>query len=259
LDDLLRVTLRGGWPGSLDFTPEQGQFLARDYLRSLAERDVPDVDDTRRDPAKVTALLRSLARHTASTASVATIRRDTAGTLGDELSKITAAAYLDGLRRLYAVIEVPAWSPNLRSATRLKSAPKRLLADPSLAVAALQATGAMMKSDLNTLGFVFEALCLRDLLAITESLGGMVYHYQDDSGLEADAVVELPDGSWAAIEIKLGFNQIDAAAASLLRLAAKLDYTQRRRGQLIALVGLGAFPHTRADGVHVIPIEHLGR
>jgi predicted AAA+ superfamily ATPase len=156
------------------------------------------------------------------------------------------------------VDDVPAWSPRLRSRTRLRVAPTRHFADPSLAVAALRATPARLLSDIEWLGFLFESLVVRDLRAYAGHLGGSVYHYRDETGLEVDAIVELPDGRWAGFEVKLGAGRVEEGAASLRKLAARVD--PKAAGQPLALGVITAtgYGYTRDDGVAVIPIGTLG-
>jgi predicted AAA+ superfamily ATPase len=178
---------------------------------------------------------------------------------GEDATEATLRTYLDALRRLYVLEELPGWSPNLRSSAKLRKSPKRFLVDPSLAVAGLGATPLTLRDDLNTLGFVFEAMCLRDLLVLADNLGASVAHYSEASGLEADAVWTLPDGRWAAFEIKLGHNQVDDAARHLLALAEKLAAQGvAPPAALVVIVGVGAIAQTRPDGVHVVPVGLLG-
>ena len=171
----------------------------------------------------------------------------------------TVRDYLDALTRLFVLESIPAWVPANRSRARLRVAPKRMLADPSLAAAALGLTPDALLADLNTLGFLFEAMCLRDLATYCGAVGASLRHYRDETGLEADALVVGPDGSWAAIEIKLGVNQTDAAAGSLLTLCTKLAASgERPPSALVVVVGVGAVAHRREDGVYVVPIDLLG-
>jgi predicted AAA+ superfamily ATPase len=259
LDEVIALIRRGGWPGVMDLSADDAQVIAHSYLSELAESDISDVDKIRRDPVKVMALLRSLARHTATIAQVPTIRRDMTEQFGTAATDLTIRAYLDALQRLYVLEEIPAWAPHLRSSAALRTSPKRLLVDPSLAAAGLGATHETLRNDLNTLGFLFESMVLRDLLIYATMSGGAISHYRDDAGLEADCIVTMPDGRWGAFEIKLGFNQVDEAANHLRRLANKLTNAgQPPPTALTVIVGIGSFAHTRPDGVHVIPLDQLG-
>jgi predicted AAA+ superfamily ATPase len=259
LDGLIEVACRGGWPGALGLNAGQGRRLASGYLRRLAESDITEAGKAARNPAKTGPFLRSLARHSATLASVATIRKDMAQAFGATATDVTVTAYLGALRRLYVLEEVPPWAPKLRSRTPLRRAPKRLLADPSLMVAGLGAGPAGLKADLDTFGFVFETLVLRDLSAFADALGAELAHYRDDEGLEADAVLVFPDARWAAVEVKLGFDQVDAAAQALLSLARQVRGGGGDPPAFLAVVvGVGALAQTRPDGVHVVPVDLLG-
>jgi predicted AAA+ superfamily ATPase len=259
LRGLARLAARGGWPGAIDLPTAGGMELARAYLDTVATTDISAAGGVERDPARVRALLGSLARNTATLASITTVARDIGDRFGETLSLSSARAYLAVLRRMYLIEEIPAWSPAVRSPIRVRTSPKRMLADPSLAVAALGLTPDTLLADLKTFGLVFESLCLRDLLVYADALGGWLFHYHDAKELEADAVLTLPDGRWAAIEIKLGFNQVDKAAASLLKLRDKLTAAGDRPPACLAvIVGVGAHAHTRPDGVTVIPVDALG-
>jgi predicted AAA+ superfamily ATPase len=258
LDDVLRVICRGGWPGSLDLDLPEAIVLARSYIDHLAESDISEVDDVSRNHYKVRAFLGSLARHTSVPVQIPTLRRDMSA-LETTATDATIRAYMDALRKLYVLEEIPAWGSHLRSREPLKATPKRLLADPSLAVASLGATPDRLKADLNTLGFLFESLCLRDLLVIGDAIDASVHHYRDGNGLEADAILNLPDNRWAGVEIKLGFNEVETAAASLTRLSKKVEGDGRPApSALIVITGVGGLMETRSDGIHVVPIDQLG-
>jgi predicted AAA+ superfamily ATPase len=259
LDQVVGLACRGGWPGALGMEARQSQELASSYLDRLAFLDMSLADAVERNPAKTRPFLSSLARHSATPVSVPAIRRDMAEAFGAAATDATIRAYLDSLRKLYVLEEIPPWSPGLRSRTPLRKAPKRFLADPSLVVAGLGATPAALKADLKTLGFAFETMVLRDLLVFADALGARLAYYRDSGGLEADAVLILPDARWAALEIKLGFNQTDAAASSLLKLGAEIAGAGGSAPAFLAVVvGVGAVGRTRPDGVHVIPVDQLG-
>ena len=204
-------------------------------------------------------LLRSLARNESTLASNATLRRDIREFDDDEVSEGTIADYLTVLDRIFAVYAQPAFNPRMRSSVRVGKKPKRHLADPSLAAAALGATPERLIGDLETFGFLFEALCERDLNIYAQALDGRLFHYRDALGREIDAVVELPDGRWGAFEIKLGANQIDQAAASLIALKRDMegDATAVPPSIMVVICGMTSFAYTRPDGVMVVPITSL--
>jgi predicted AAA+ superfamily ATPase len=259
LDTIIDLVTRGGWPGSMDYPLEQAADLAANYLDSIAIAEISQVSNSHRDSYKVMALLRSLARNTATVVGLPTIERDISETSDTQLSINTIRDYLTWLERLYVLEHIPAWNPALRSPVKLRQAPKRMLVDPSLAVAGLRATPADLKADPKTLGFLFESMMLRDLLVYAHHMRATLWHYRDDADLEVDAVLTLPSGQWAAIEIKLGYTQLDSAAATLLRLHRKMaDSGDPPPTALIVIVGVGGIAHQRDDGVYVIPADLLG-
>ena len=246
----------GGWPASAGLPTASSMLTAQSYLDAVANVDVSSVDGTRRDPAKVSQLIFSLARNESTLASNKALRLD----LGSQaMADSTLRDYLNALRTIYFVDDIPAWSPALRSPVKIRSTAKHHLADPSLAAAALGATPASLSKDLKTMGLLFESLVLHDLSVYAQTIGARVLHYHDDSDLEVDAIVEMPDGNWGAFEIKLGSTQEDEAAHSVNALARKM--TERGEKDPVArcvIVGVGSIGHQRDDGVSVIPFDHFG-
>jgi len=256
LADLVELIAIGGWPGIQDLTATAALRANRDYLDEIRRLDVNRVDDRRRDPEKVGQLLRSLARNTATHASLATIARDAAG--DGVVHRETVSDHLDALIRLMVVEDQPSWAPHLRSKARLRRAPKRHFVDPSLAVAALRADPDALLADLGSLGFLFESLAVRDLRIHAQAVDAEILQYRDSNGLEVDAIVRGPGRSWAAIEVKLGVGQIDAAAETLLRFSKQIDTSRvGAPAQLAVIVGSG-YGYVREDGVAVVPIGALG-
>ncbi|MDE2293525.1 MAG: ATP-binding protein [Elusimicrobia bacterium] len=246
----------GGWPGFLGLGTEAALRAVRDYLEEARRVDVGRVDRRRRDPAKVGRLFVSLARNTATYVSAATLAADAAGdgTLKDD----TAREYLTALERLMLVEDQPPWAPHLRARSRVRGAPKRHFADPSLAAAALNADPQRLLKDLRWLGFLFESLVVRDLRVYAQRLGGRVLQYHDNTGLEVDAVVEADDGRWAAFEVKLGAGQVEEAAANLLKFAERVDQSSCGRPSALGVIVGAGYGYRRPDGVSVIPIGALG-
>lgn len=245
----------GGWPLNLGLTPAQALRALQGYIDDVCRVDVPRLDGVRRDPDGVRALLGSLARNVGTPATLASLTSDARG-VDRDMKVETTRGYLAALSRLMVVDDLPAWKPDLRSRTRLRGAPVRHLADPSLATAVLNVDPIRLVSDLEWMGFLFESLVVRELRVHAEALGGRVFHYRDNTGLEADAVIELPDGSWAAFEVKLGSSPaiVDAAARSLLRLRDRID--GKPPNALVVITGTGyALP--RPDGVLQVPIASL--
>jgi hypothetical protein len=246
----------GGWPGNLGLAVPQAQRRLRGYISEIARADVQRVDGVRRDPQVVTRLLRSLARNLATPAPIRLLRADVNGTDGN-LKEETVSSYLDALARLMITEDLPAWSPGLRSRTRLRAASVRHFVDPSLAVAAVRATPARLLADLNWFGFLFENLVVRDLRVYAQALEAQIYHYRDESGLEADAIIEMPDGQWAAFEVKLGLGEVDAAAEHLLKLKDRVDTHATGEPLALAVITGTGYGYVRDDGVAVIPIGAL--
>ena len=230
--------------------------MLRGYLGEVARVDVRRVDGVRRDPQVVTRLLRSLARNVATPAPVRLLQADVNGPDGT-MKEETLSAYLDALARLMITEDLPAWAPTLRSRTRLRASAVRHFVDPSLAVAALRATPDRLLRDLNWLGFLFENLVVRDLRVYAQALDGELFHYRDESGLEADTIIELPDGRWAAFEVKLGQAEIDRAAAQLLKLRDRIDNEANGAPTALAVISGSGFSYVRDDGVAVISFGAL--
>ena len=259
LKRLIGLIVRGGWPGSLGLPPEQAALLPAQYLDAVIDDDVYRIDGIKRDTQKMRLLLRSLARNESTTATNKTLMRDIKAVDDEDIDANTVAAYLDIFKRLFLTENQPPFSSSIRSSVRVKQAEKRHFADPSLACALLKATPAGLLGDLETLGFLFEALCERDLRIYAESFGAHLYHYQDYKNQEIDAVIELPDGQWCAFEIKLGTNQIDAAADNLLAIQRQIEADPEGKppAVLCVLCGMANAAYQRPDGVFVVPITAL--
>jgi hypothetical protein len=257
IDDLAAEIARGGWPGFRNRSLKAAIEGVRDYLGEVSRTDINQVDGVRRDPGRVERLIASLARNVATTSSVSTLARDSAGGNDEPLKDQTVAEYLSSLERLFVVENQPPWETHLRSRSRLRQAPKRHFVDPSLAVAALGADPAALLRDLNLLGFLFESLAIRDLRVYAQTIRGEIKHYRDSSGLEVDAIIESAEG-WAAIEIKLGGSDaIDDAAASLLKFAETVDTGKSGEPKFLAVVVATGYGYARPDGVQVVPLVHL--
>ncbi|MBX3144846.1 MAG: ATP-binding protein [Trueperaceae bacterium] len=245
----------GGWPSNHGADLRSALGWVRDYLQLLREVDLSRVSERRRDPLKVLALLQSIARNTATEAGAKTLADD-AEEHGEAIDRATVADYLSALTRLMVLEDQPAWSTRLRSSAALRQAPKRHFVDPSLAVAALAASPSTLIDDLEFMGLLFESLVIRDLRVYTQPLDALISHYRASDGSEVDAIINLPNGDWAAVEVKLGFRAVEAAAKSLLRLAAAVHDTVRKPVALIVITGSG-FAYQRPDGVTVIPLSAL--
>lgn len=258
LKTLVSLIVRGGWPGSLGLSERQARRVPAEYLKIVLEDDIYRLDGVRRDVAKMRLLLRSLARNESTMVSNKALTNDIKAVDDADIDRETVAAYLDVFDRLFLTENQPPYAENLRSSVRVHQTAKRHLADPSLACALLQATPAALLADLNTLGFLFESLCVRDMRVYADTFGAKLYHYRDYSNREADAVLELEDGRWCAFEIKLGAGQIETAAQSLLRLRNALAEDGARPPHVLAVIcGMTRAAYRRPDGVFVVPVTAL--
>lgn len=258
LRTLARLIVRGGWPGNLNTDDADISLLPSEYLDAVIDDDVNRVDETRRDSRKVRLLLRSLARNESTTATNRTLKNDIKEIDDEDIDVETVATYLDIFNRLFLTDNQPPYAAKLRSSVRVKQAEKRHFCDPSLAGALLKVTPERLIGDLETFGFLFEALCERDLKIYAESFGAALYHYQDYAGNEIDAVIELSDGSWCGIEIKLGANKIGEAAANLIHIRDEIVKDGGKApSAMIVLCGLSNAAYKRPDGVYVVPLTAL--
>ena len=252
----LHLICKGGWPASFWIQDaDSSMMIASQYLNMVINEDINRVDGIRRDSTLVRLFIRSLARNSATTVRATSLKSDVSQRDGSDISEQTIRSYYDALKRIFVVEEQDAWVPSLRSRSRIRSTPKRHFSDPSLAAAALGATPEILANDIKTAGFLFETLCFRDLSVYMDALGGNVYHYHDKDELEADAILQLPDGRWGAVEIKLGTFEFDNAASNLLRLKKKLADEIVPPSFLAIVTASGAMAWEREDSVFVIPID----
>lgn len=262
LDDLISYIMKGGWPGARDLSAEQTQEIVRGYLDNIPD-DMVRIDGKSRDVKKVKALLRALGRAESTMTSKTTLQKDIEEYVEDRLDNVsisvqTITDYLDCFNRLFLMEDQPMFENKLRSSVKALKKPKRHYSDPSLAVASISASRQMLFNDLNTLGYLFEALCVHDLRVYADYHSAMLYHYHDEQGNEVDAIVQLPDGRWGMIEIKIGFNQVDEAAGNLLALKTKfMNETGAIPTFLCVVCGLANAAYKRPDGVFVLPITAL--
>ncbi|MBO5086365.1 MAG: ATP-binding protein [Paludibacteraceae bacterium] len=259
INRLAFLICRGGWPGALNLDDEDALAQAFDYYDVVCDSDISRIDDVARDPQRVRLLMRSYARHQGTMATVGTILADLKTNESSSLSDNTVYDYIKALKKIFVIEDMPAWNPNLRSKTAVRTSDNRYFIDPSIATAALGASPNDLINDLETMGLLFETLAVRDLRVYADALDGQVYHYRDKKGLECDAIVHLRNGSYGLIEIKLGGEKlIDEGAESLLRLQSEIDTTRMKSPAfLMVLTGVGDFPYTREDGVYVVPIGCL--
>lgn len=250
---------RGGWPRSIGLNEKPALFQAIDYFDAVVSNDISRVDSIKRDKEKAKRLLKSYARHVGTQSSLETIRQDMLANQSDTFDQVTLYSYLDALRKIFVIEDSPAWNPNLRSKTAIRTTDTRYFSDPSIATASLGMGPNDLLNDLNTMGFLFENLCVRDLRIYTDYLDGTVYHYRDKSGLECDAVIHLRNGAYGLVEIKLGGDKlIEEGAETLKDLASKIDTKNMSKPSfMMVLCAKSPFAYKRNDGVYVVPITAL--
>ena len=257
IEGIAYLICRGGWPRAVTLpSKEDALELAGDYLATIAEQDISRVDGVERNTQYARLIMQEYARVTSSQATQSTINKDLKARDID-LSRDTVNGYLAALRRLYVIQELSAWTPSLRARSRIAKTPTRHYACPSIAAAALGASPKSLLMDTATLGLLFESLCVRDLRVYAQALSGEVFHYHDESGREADAVIQLRDGRYALFEMKLGASLVEEGAEGLLRLREKIDVTVMGEPAFCAVITPGGYATRRQDGVFVIPITCL--
>ncbi len=249
--------VRGGWPALLALTDRQAALFNRSYVDDLCSTDVPSAVGVRHDPGRLRRLIASVARNVSSEATLESLARDVAGE-GSPIDPKTIATYLDALRQVFALEDLPAWSVALRSRSRLRTSAKLHLADPSLACASLGIGHERLARDPEYFGQVFESMVVRDLRSLASVDFGRVHHYRDNTGLEIDAIVEYPSGRWGAIEVKLGASRVPDAERSLLALRdSRVDLAKVGDPAFLAVVTGTEYAYTLPSGVHVVPLGVL--
>ncbi len=257
LEDIASIIVRGGWPASISIKSDAKYRIAKEYVKSLIHEEVRSVDGVERNTEKMQNVLRSLARNISTQVSNSTIEADIRKTSDDDISRPTLTDYLNTLEKLFVIEDVKATNLNLRSRYALRTKPKKYFVDPSIATAILDLKPMDLINDLNTFGFMFESLCIRDLKIYTESLGGDVTFYRDERGFEVDAILRMPSGKWGAIEIKLGAGYIDEAANNLLKFKEHVDIKKCGEPSFLLVLTGTNYSYKRDDGVYVVSIGTL--
>ncbi len=264
LEELLHVSCRGGWPETLNIKDKNKQLkIATSYVEHICHTDVSEIDDVKRNPDKIKLLLQSYARNISTLAKNTNILKDVNSTY-TTLDKSTFYSYITVLKNLYVIDDITGWSPNIRSKNAIRRGPKRQFIDPSIATAVLDLTPEKLIYDLNTFGFIFENLCIRDLKIYSQSLGGKIYYYHDNSDLEVDCVIQLNNGNYGLIEFTLGSTEEEKGAKNLLKIDKLIKDKRKSKTDVnipepsfLAIVTGGKFAYTREDGIKVIPIGCL--
>ena len=256
VNEMTSALVRGGWPASIGSSKNLASKTARAYVKSIINTDISRVDGVKRNPIKVHELLRSLSRNISTTATATTIWKDMQGD-DDTISEKTVASYINALRRIFVVEDLPAWNPSTRSKVTVRTSPKRHFVDPSIAAAVMRTSPQrLLTNDFKTLGLLFESLCIRDLRVYAQAIDGQVFHYRNRNDLEVDAIVQLYDGRWCAIEVKLGSNEIDKAVKNLNRFRELIDTEHMPEPSFLMVLTAGEYTY-ESDGVYVVPIGCL--
>ncbi len=255
IKDLARIIARGGWPEAVAKRNDSPQ-IARNYVDAIVNTEVSNSDGVSRNPQRVRQLLRSYARNISTMAAQTTILADVKAN-DVSFSEVTLYDYLNALRRIFLIEDIPAWKPSLRSKTAIRTSNKRQFVDPSVAVAILRANAESVLDDFEYFGFLFESLVTRDLRVYSQCLDGEIFHYRDKTELEADLIIHLHDNRWAAVEVKLGNKEIEEGAAHLLALQNRVDQDKVGAPSFLMIVTGGQYAYRRKDGVYVVPIGCL--
>ena len=259
LEEIARIVCRGGWPQAISLPGNAALDQAYNYVDAVAKKDISRVDGTTRDEDRARRLMRSYARLQGTQASASVIREDLSTNEMTSIDNGTIYSYLNALKRLFVVEDMPAWNPNLRAKDSIRTSDARYFVDPSIAAAALEIGPEDLMNDLTTFGLLFETMAIRDLRVYADALGGTVRHYRDRHGLECDAVIHLRNGAYGLIEIKLGGDKLlQAGTETLTKLARLIDSKKVRKPAFqMLLTAVGSFAYRRDDGILVCPLSAL--
>lgn len=259
LSQIAFLICRGGWPQSTFLTGEFALDEARDYYEAIYKVDIHRVDNTRRNSERTRLLLRAYARNQGCSVSLSKLSRDLKENDNMSITYETISDYVDCLKKLFVIEDMPAWNPNLRSRTAIQTSDTRYFVDPSIAAGALAIGPLDLINDLRTMGFLFETMAVRDLRVYSDALSGNIFHFRNADGLECDAVIHRRNGNYGLVEIKLGGNDlIEKGAETLLELAGKINTDKMPMPSfLMVLTAVGDYSYQRKDGVWVVPIGCL--
>ena len=259
IDKLSFLICRGGWPKAIDEEEDVALQQAIDYFDAIVDVDISRVDNVERNKERTKRILRSYARSVGTQAKISSIAADISANEAVSISDITITSYINALKKIFVLEDSSSWNPNLRSKTAIRTSDTRYFTDPSVCTAALELGPNDLVNDLNTMGFLFENMCIRDLRIYAEALDGNVYHYRDKSGLECDAVVHLRNGVYGLVEIKLGGDRlISEGVETLKKLSSNIDTTKMKAPAFkMVLVGVGEMAYRRSDGIYIVPLSCL--
>jgi len=259
IEQLSFLICRGGWPASIDVSEKAALLQPRSYLDGVVRSDLSRIDDVQRNSLLMSAIIRSLARHQGASVPITTIKSDIKANEASTISEDTISDYVKVLKKIFLEEDMPAWNPNLRSKTSIRTSDTRYFSDPSIVAAALRIGPKDLVADMQTLGLLFETLAVRDLRVYADILDGNIYHFRDKNGLECDAVLHRRNGTYGLIEIKIGGESlINSGAETLKSLKSKIDTTKMPEPSfMMVLTGVGQYAFRRPDGVFVVPIGCL--
>ena len=259
IDKLSFLICRGGWPKAIDEEKDVALQQAIDYFDAIVDADISRVDNVERNKERTKRILRSYARSVGTQAKISSIAADISANEAVSISDMTITSYINALKKIFVLEDSSSWNPNLRSKTAIRTSDTRYFTDPSVCTAALELGPNDLVNDLNTMGFLFENMCIRDLRIYAEALDGNVYHYRDKSGLECDAVVHLRNGVYGLVEIKLGGDSlIFDGVETLKKLSSNIDTTKMKAPAFkMVLVGVGEMAYRRSDGIYIVPLSCL--
>lgn len=259
IDKLSFLICRGGWPKAIDEEEDVALQQAIDYFDAIVDVDISRVDNVERNKERTKRILRSYARSVGTQAKISSIAADISANEAVSISDMTITSYINALKKIFVLENSSAWNPNLRSKTAIRTSDTRYFTDPSVCTAALELGPNDLVNDLNTMGFLFENMCIRDLRIYAEALDGNVYHYRDKSGLECDAVVHLRNGVYGLVEIKLGGDSlISDGVETLKKLSSNIDTTKMKSPVFkMILIGVGEMAYRRSDGIYIVPLSCL--
>ena len=257
LEDIASIIIRGGWPASIEVKSDAKYRFAQEYVKSLIHEEIKKVDNVERNPEKMRNVLRSLARNISTPVSNTTLENDVKNSFDDDISRPTLVDYLNTLEKLFVIEDINVTNLNFRSKYAIRTRPKKYFVDPSIATAILEMKPNDLIKDLNTFGFMFESLCIRDLKIYTQHYGGDITFYRDEKDFEIDAILRTSSGKWGAIEIKLGAGYIDLAANNLLKFKNRVDIKKCGEPSFLMVLTGANYSYKRDDGVYVVSLGTL--
>ena len=256
IEELAFVLARGGWPEILGENESNALRYIHEYLETVINNDISKVDGVKKNPAKVRALMYSLARNISITANISKLKKSTVHN-GNTMTEKTISSYLNALRKIFIIEDLPAWRPNLKTNTAIRIFPKRHYTDPSIAAAMLKLKPEKLLQHFIIFGRLFESMCIRDLRVYAQAIDGNVFHYRDKNRLEINAIIQLKDGRWGAADVKMGNKEIEKAAENLKKLKEKINTEKMKGPSFLMVLTCTESAYRRKDGVYIVPVGCL--